>query len=46
MIYDFGMSKKIKKNNIKYLVSDYAGIISAFLNEIKVNLLGESADQG
>ena len=33
MIYDFGMSKKIKKNNIKYLVSDYAGIISAFLNE-------------
>jgi len=33
MIYDYGMSKKIKKQNIKNLISDYAGIIPAFLNE-------------
>ena len=36
MIYDYGMSKKIKKQNIKNLISDYAGIIPAFLNVLAI----------
>ena len=44
MIYDYGMSKKIKKQNIKNLISDYAGIIPAFLNEDFENINQLSPD--
>ena len=33
MIYDYGFSKKIKKNNVKKIMGDYLLIIPAFLNE-------------
>jgi len=33
MIYDYGFSKKIKKNNVKKIMDDYLLIIPAFLNE-------------
>ena len=33
MIYDYAFSKKIKKNNVKKIMSDYLLIIPAFLNE-------------
>lgn len=33
MIYDYGFSKKIKKNNVKNIMDDYLLIVPAFLNE-------------
>ena len=33
MIYDYGFSKKIKKNNVKKIMDDYLLIIPTFLNE-------------
>jgi hypothetical protein len=33
MIYDYGVSKKIKKNNIKKIISDYFEVIPTFFNE-------------
>lgn len=37
MIYDFGFAKKIKKNNIKKIISDYFNTIPIFLNEDYIN---------
>jgi hypothetical protein len=33
MIYDYGFSKKIKRNNVKKIMGDYFNIIPTFLNE-------------